>query len=308
MQPRHTRQCDSRQPDRRQPRSRQRPSRQRPSRRRHSPPRRKGAVVVFIAAILVALSGVAAFAVAVGYLAATRAARGAAADAGALAAAGSLSQSQSTYMAEAAARAYGQVNVPQGYGTVITSSDVTFGVWDPASQSFSAGGMEPNAVRVVARRTTARGNPVPYFLGRALGMQNQEMQVAAVAVGAVTTADSEYYNSVYVTSSKDLSNVVLQFADGTTQKFDNLTGYTNTFQGTGDNYGKEITQVWIKSGCNHSNDGPGYGELIVNDGNGTTTHGSNTHHGCTPHVTATFQATGVEFTESGASSPVRLVE
>jgi hypothetical protein len=115
-------------------------------------------------------------------------------------------------------------------------------------------------------------------------------------------------NAVYVTSSKDLSNVVLEFADGQRQKFDGLTGYTGTFQGTGDNAGKEVVCVWIKSGCNSSSEGPGYGERIDNSGSDATIHGANAAHGCTPHVTATFQATGVTFITSGSTSPVRLVK
>lgn len=69
-----------------------------------------------------------------------------------------------------------------------------------------------------------------------------------------------------VVSEKDLSNVVLRFTGGATQKFDNLTGFTGTFSGTGTNLGKTISGVWVKSGCNESTDGPGYGAWIANDG------------------------------------------
>lgn len=69
-----------------------------------------------------------------------------------------------------------------------------------------------------------------------------------------------------VTSDKDLSNVVLRFTGGTTQKFEPLTGKTGVFSGTGTNLGKTISGVWVKSGCNFSNDGPGYGEYVPNDG------------------------------------------
>lgn len=67
-------------------------------------------------------------------------------------------------------------------------------------------------------------------------------------------------NDVYVQSTKDLSNVVLQFSDGTTQKFDGLSGTTGTFRGTGGNSNKRIDRLWVKSGCNESGEGPGYGE------------------------------------------------
>jgi len=71
--------------------------------------------------------------------------------------------------------------------------------------------------------------------------------------------------SATANSNKDLSNVVLKFFDGVHQKFDNLTGYTGTFSGTGANAGKCIVGVWIKSGCNASGDGPGYGEWVPNN-------------------------------------------
>jgi len=67
-------------------------------------------------------------------------------------------------------------------------------------------------------------------------------------------------DDVYVTSTKDLSNVVLGFSDGSKQKFEGLHGYTGSFRGTGGNYNKRIDKVWVKSGCNSSGDGPGYGE------------------------------------------------
>ncbi|PQO40144.1 pilus assembly protein TadG-related protein [Blastopirellula marina] len=66
---------------------------------------------------------------------------------------------------------------------------------------------------------------------------------------------------IYVESSKDLSNVVVQFDNGSQYKFDNLNqGRTGTFAGTGYYSGRVITKCWIKSGCNDSGDGPGYGE------------------------------------------------
>lgn len=67
--------------------------------------------------------------------------------------------------------------------------------------------------------------------------------------------------SVDVTSSKDLSNVVLKFSNGVEFKFDNLSlGQSATFTGVGAYVGLEIETVWVKSGCNKSGDGPGYGE------------------------------------------------
>lgn len=79
----------------------------------------------------------------------------------------------------------------------------------------------------------------------------------------------ESRKSVFVQSSKDLSNVVLEFCDGVTYKFDGLTAKTGTFQGIGGNANKKIMTVWVKSGSNASGDGPGYGERFDNPTAGT---------------------------------------
>jgi hypothetical protein len=67
-------------------------------------------------------------------------------------------------------------------------------------------------------------------------------------------------DDVYVESSKDLSNVVMEFSDGTREKIEDLSSPTGTFRGTGYNYYKTITKIWVKSGTNDSGEGPGYGE------------------------------------------------
>ena len=67
--------------------------------------------------------------------------------------------------------------------------------------------------------------------------------------------------SVVVYSGQDLSNVVLQFEDGSEQKFDELEiGTSATFSGDGEYSGKTIIGCWIKSGDNQSDDGPGKGQ------------------------------------------------
>jgi len=63
-------------------------------------------------------------------------------------------------------------------------------------------------------------------------------------------------NEVHVSSCKELSNIVLEFADGEHRKFEDLPGHCATL-GVGD---REIVGVWVKAGNNKSGDGPGYGE------------------------------------------------
>lgn len=72
----------------------------------------------------------------------------------------------------------------------------------------------------------------------------------------VTFGDRE----VIATSSRNLSNVVLEFDNGEHFKFEGLKGKTGVFKGEGSNNGRRIVGCWVKSGNNDSDDGPGYGE------------------------------------------------
>ena len=277
-------------------------------RKQQSDDQRTGTIVPLVGFMLVMIFGICAFVADAGNVIVVRTTLGAAADAAALAGAGAMAQAYSLEDAKVTAVEYGQNNTPAGYGNVLDGASVTFGNWNPETHTFTPGNSEPDAVRVVVTRSTERSNAVPYFFARIFGLDSTTVSAEAIAVGAVSTSNAVYDNAVYVTSSKDLSNVVLEFADGEHQKFEPISGYTGTFQGTGEHEGKEVVGVWIKSGCNHSDDGAGYGERVGNPEDGSTSHGQNAHQGCTPHVTATFQASGVEFTQSGAASPVRLVK
>jgi hypothetical protein len=67
-------------------------------------------------------------------------------------------------------------------------------------------------------------------------------------------------DQVLITSCRELSNVVLEFTDGTRQRFGGLTGFSGSFAGTGDAEGAPIAHVWVKAGQNRGEEGPGYGE------------------------------------------------
>jgi len=70
------------------------------------------------------------------------------------------------------------------------------------------------------------------------------------SVSMITATFSGGCISVEARSTKDLSNVVLLFADGTWEKFDDLDGPTGTFAGTLDNgnFEKPIQIAFVKSG------------------------------------------------------------
>ena len=75
-------------------------------------------------------------------------------------------------------------------------------------------------------------------------------------VDAVVSCDG---TSVVVTSTKDLSNVVLVLSDGTHVKHEGLSGHERTFTAPA---GTTIVAAYVKSGANHSDDGPGYGQRV----------------------------------------------
>lgn len=65
-----------------------------------------------------------------------------------------------------------------------------------------------------------------------------------------------------IVSTKGLSNVVMEFEDGSTQKYEysGAETDTDTMAGWGSHAGKKIEHAWIKSGQNSSGDCPGCGE------------------------------------------------
>lgn len=63
----------------------------------------------------------------------------------------------------------------------------------------------------------------------------------------------QYRNTqVYVTSTRNLTTVRLQFSNGSTQSFSPSNTTTGTFAGTGGNAGRRITRVWVRSWNNSS--------------------------------------------------------
>lgn len=75
-------------------------------------------------------------------------------------------------------------------------------------------------------------------------------------------------NDVYVASTKDISNIVLEFSDGTQERIEGMGDgtLTGTYRGSGENWDKQIDSVWVKSGSNANIiDGRGFGERFADD-------------------------------------------
>ena len=90
----------------------------------------------------------------------------------------------------------------------------------------------------------------------------------------------------------------MKYCDGSTQKFDGLSGKTGTFFGSNANVGKPVAGVWVKSGCNKSGDGPGYGEWFANP-----QADCNTPEPCDCPYTATDFRCDVRHPGGGSSAP-----
>src|SRR5262249_5413340 len=67
-------------------------------------------------------------------------------------------------------------------------------------------------------------------------------------------------NGAQVTSTKAISQVQLQFSDGSMQTINAHNATSGTFNATGSYASKTVTDVWVKSGTNNSNQSPGTGE------------------------------------------------
>lgn len=63
-----------------------------------------------------------------------------------------------------------------------------------------------------------------------------------------------------ISIAHEISNVVLKYTDGTTYKYDDQSGHTQTY--VPHQPGKVIAGCWVKAGNNKSHDGAGYGKYF----------------------------------------------
>lgn len=143
----------------------------------------RGIVTTFLAFLMPGLIGVVSVAE-YAHLHAVRSHLQATADAAALAALRHLSTPEE---AVATAGHYGSVNMPvDRHGTVVPPENVTLGHWNVATNTFTVGG-PVDAVRVIAERSPANGNPVPVsFLAL---LQGGVPRVAAEAIAFLAADD-----------------------------------------------------------------------------------------------------------------------
>ena len=164
---------------------------------------RQGNIAVLAAICLVMVIGFLAFSIDVGYVTVTQSELQNAADSGALSGARALEEGREAGIS--AAKEWANKNVAAGGSVeVVTSEDVEVGFWDADNASFTAleptDKTSPNAVRLVCRRTSARGNPLTLFFAPVIGTKNADIVVSAIAVsdggacGGIMALEKIYLN------------------------------------------------------------------------------------------------------------------
>lgn len=177
----------------------------------HTDPRHpeSGAVLVLVAISIVALLGVAALAVDLGYLMVTRNEVQNVADGASLAGARQLGaiyqglphSEQQTYfcdgtcqgLVQGAAQDVALRNRAGGVDMTVDVEDIRIGRWDVETDIFTPTYTKPNAVHVVARRDEEDNEPVSTFFARVLGIGEVPVNADAIAAmtGQATVQDGE---------------------------------------------------------------------------------------------------------------------
>lgn len=145
---------------------------------------RRGAAVILIAFLMVAIAGITAFVTDIGYIRVSRAELQNAADGAAMAAALAISDDNSPdgqVFGRQQANLTASANLAAHYGNTLKDSDLKFGLWNPDTGVFTATTSKPEAVEVVLRRSQANDNPLPLFFAKVFGHQTADINVRAIA-------------------------------------------------------------------------------------------------------------------------------
>ena len=141
---------------------------------------RRGAILVYVAASMVAFTALTSLVIDIAHLRVVKLQLQFAADAAARDGAVGISSGAST------SKAIGSASLMNVDGTpvVLQASDVVVGTW--SGGTFTPGGASPNAVKVTASRSAARGNAVPVWWGAIIGKSSADVTATAIATGRAT--------------------------------------------------------------------------------------------------------------------------
>ncbi len=144
----------------------------------------RGSVFTILGFGLVMAAGFTAVVVDMSYLYVLKSRLQTTADLSALAAVVELSDEDA---ARTTALEYAAKNMPASeHGGVLANADVVAGNWNSSTRTFTPGDTPLNALRVVTRRSRDNGNPVSLFFAPALGFEEADIAVSAIAVSPST--------------------------------------------------------------------------------------------------------------------------
>lgn len=138
----------------------------------------QGSTAVLTGGMLATLIGMLAFAVDAGHLYYNKHRLQIAADAASLGAALVLPNAS---RAMTRATTLAAENVPASFKKVTIDSDVILGKWDKINKTFTATSSNPNAVKVSATRSEAKGNSVRSFFAGVLGYGTTDLGATSIA-------------------------------------------------------------------------------------------------------------------------------
>lgn len=143
--------------------------------------RRAGMATMYAVLLLPVLIGFVSLGVDVARVRLTKAELATAVDAAARYAAGFLPNGPSAVKTAAVATAAG--NSAGGAPVILDpNTDIIVGTWDVAAKKFTAGGAQPNAVKIDAQRSTARGNAIPLVFASMFGQSTCDVHVSSITV------------------------------------------------------------------------------------------------------------------------------
>ncbi len=162
----------------------------------------RGAIVILVAVVLIALLSFVALVIDIGYGLVTNNELQNAADAAALAGARQLGRiyegltatAQQNYVLTSSDRTAivakmqnaSQSNMAGGQSITINDSDVRIGQWNLQASSLTVTNTTPDAVEITTRRDASANSPIPTFFARIMGVNS--LDVSAKATAALTSA------------------------------------------------------------------------------------------------------------------------
>jgi len=138
-------------------------------------PRRRGAIIVLSALLMVVVFGLAAFAIDIGYMMLVRTQLQTAVDAGAMAAGNAMNGTPADVIA--VGQEYVQYHTAGGRSIGTAETTVEMGIWDADTRTFTPSATVQNAVRVTAERLSES-----FFFAKVLGSTTFDMRASAIAM------------------------------------------------------------------------------------------------------------------------------